>query len=493
MMKELGLDLEEEVLLRLPLESILKFKTVSKQWRSLLESRSFSERRRIIIQKTQKKMQFVAAALLLNINPEVVVKGDDEEVEMIYLDCDFPKVQEEDSDFSRRPSLSCDGLVCMPVPGWINVLNPSTGEFLRFPSGRDPKITNVLDDGDDEEVEMIYLDCDFPKVQEEDSDFSRRPSLSCDGLVCMPVPGWINVLNPSTGEFLRFPSGRDPKITNVLDDVSRRGFEVFPGYWRMGFGRDIVNGSYKVARMCFQRNYSYCEILDINIRAWRKLKRKPLFYVGERLKSAFVNGSIYWLEVDCYYHTQKILAFDLHTEKFRSVKTPPLFCKSGQIANLEDRLVVAAKDIGELGFKFCIWSMDPRDETWSIAYSFHLSSSTRSSFISRCSHWWHWCMPLAVSKRGNLYFYDQEKKVHKYCSDTGLVRGVTYGGDIRIVAPFVENLLPIRGSASSGRTFGFRNLDEFETSSCFRQIKSSVRKEWLGITTTVVALVVFLK
>ncbi|KAG2296284.1 hypothetical protein Bca52824_042953 [Brassica carinata] len=415
MMKELGLDLEEEVLLRLPLESILKFKTVSKQWRSLLESRSFSERRRIIIQKTQKKIQFVAAALLLNINPEVVVKDDDEE------------------------------------------------------------------------VEMIYLDCDFPKVQEEDSGFSRRPSLSCDGLVCMPVPGWINVLNPSTGEFLRFDSGRDPKITNVLDDVSRRGFEVFPGYWRMGFGRDIVNGSYKVARMCFEPNYSYCEILDINIGVWRRLKSKPLFYVGERLKSAFVNGSIYWLEVDCYYHTQKILALDLHTEKFRSVKTPPLFCKSGQIANLEDRLVVAAKDIGELGFKFCIWS---------IAYSFHLSSSTRSSFISRCSHWWHWCMPLAVSKRGNFYFYDQEKKLHKYCSDTGLVRGVTYGGGIRIVAPFVENLLPIRGSASSGRTFGFRNLDEFETSSCFRQIKSSVRKEWLGITTTVVAvvaLVVFLK
>ncbi|CDY24909.1 BnaC03g22630D [Brassica napus] len=51
------------------------------------------------------------------------------------------------------------------------------------------------------------------------SDFSRRPSLSCDGLVCMPVPGWI--MNPSTGEFLRFPSGRDPKMTDIIGDVSR--------------------------------------------------------------------------------------------------------------------------------------------------------------------------------------------------------------------------------------------------------------------------------
>ena len=263
----------------------------------------------------------------------------------------------------------------------------------------------------------------------------------------------------------------------------------------MGFGRDIVNGNYKVVRMCFQRNYSYCEILEINIGVWRKLKRKPLFYVGERLKSAFVNGSIYWLEVDSYYQTQKILALDLHTEEFRSVKTPPRFCKSGQIANLEDRLVVAAKDIGNPDFVFSIWSMDAQEETWSITYSFPLSS-----YVSRCSDWWHWCMPLAVSKRGNLYFYDNEKKLHKYCSDTGLVRGVTFGC---IVAPFVENLLPIRGSASSGqeiRTFGFRNLDKPDTSSCFRQIKLSVsdvlREEWPSISITVVAVVallVFLK
>lgn len=371
-MKELGLDLEEEVLLRLPLKSILKFKSVSKQWRSLLESRSFSERRRFTIQKNQKKMQFVSAGALLLNYPKGSLVDDDEEVEMIYLNCDFP-----------------------------NVLTPK-------------------------EVEGPYID----------SDFSRRPSLSCNGLVCMPVPGWI--MNPSTGEFLRFPSGRDPKMTDIIGDVSRRGFEVFPGYWRMGFGRDIVNGNYKVVRMCFQRNYSYCEILEINIGVWRKLKRKPLFYVGERLKSAFVNGSIYWLEVDSYYQTQKILALDLHTEEFRSVKTPPRFCKSGQIANLEDRLVIAVAHTGNPDFKFGIWSMDAQEETWSITYSFPLSSSTRSSYVSRCSDWWHWCMPLAVSKRGNIYFYDNEKKLHKYCSDTGLVRGVTFGC---IVAPFVENLL----------------------------------------------------
>ncbi|CAG7907747.1 unnamed protein product [Brassica rapa] len=52
----------------------------------------------------------------------------------------------------------------------------------------------------DEEVEMVYLHFDV----------ASRPSLSCDGLVCIPVPGWVNVFNPSTGEFRRFPSGPYP-------------------------------------------------------------------------------------------------------------------------------------------------------------------------------------------------------------------------------------------------------------------------------------------
>lgn len=112
-----------------------------------------------------------------------------------------------------------------------------------------------------------------------------RDVLSRHGLVCIPVPGWINVLNPSTREILRFPFGRNPPITDLQRDIHY--FEVFPGYWRMGFGKDKVNGDYKVVRLCFEPNY-YGEILDINIGEWRKLKNPPLHYVRPRLKSACV-------------------------------------------------------------------------------------------------------------------------------------------------------------------------------------------------------------
>lgn len=126
-------DLLEEILLRLPLKSILKFKSVSKQWRSILESRRFAERR-MIVMNVQNKLKIMAAATG-DPNQFLPRFQGDEEAEMLYLQ----------SDVASLPSLSCDGLVCIPVPGWINVLNPSTGEFLRFSCRRDPWSTDGFD------------------------------------------------------------------------------------------------------------------------------------------------------------------------------------------------------------------------------------------------------------------------------------------------------------------------------------------------------------
>ncbi|KAL1219035.1 F-box/kelch-repeat protein [Cardamine amara subsp. amara] len=121
--------------------------------------------------------------------------------------------------------------------------------------------TNPLKD--EKEVELFYLHY---------HEAATRPSLICDGLVCIPVPGYVNVLNPSTREFLRFPNpGSNPVRTNrdrsyLHHIVNVYWWDIFPGYWAMGFGKDIVNGSYKVVRMFFDTEQY--EILDININ-WR--------------------------------------------------------------------------------------------------------------------------------------------------------------------------------------------------------------------------------
>ncbi|KAL1191577.1 F-box/kelch-repeat protein [Cardamine amara subsp. amara] len=75
-------DVVEEILLRLPLKSILKFKTVSKQWRSILESRCFGEKRRMIMKKLQKKPQILAAAKKYQTVRQLILGKEEEEVEL---------------------------------------------------------------------------------------------------------------------------------------------------------------------------------------------------------------------------------------------------------------------------------------------------------------------------------------------------------------------------------------------------------------------------
>ncbi|KAL1216877.1 F-box/LRR-repeat protein [Cardamine amara subsp. amara] len=85
----------------------------------------------------------------------------------------------------------------------------------------------------------------------------------------------------------------------------------------MGFGKDEVNGSYKVVTMLFDPN----RWLIVSIRGgnWRNLSPPP-YKIEPTCKSVCVNGSIYWLNV-CHRYN-KILALDLHTEEFRDVSVP---------------------------------------------------------------------------------------------------------------------------------------------------------------------------
>ncbi|KAL9309158.1 putative F-box associated domain, type 1 [Arabidopsis thaliana] len=153
--------------------------------------------------------------------------------------------------------------------------------------------------------------------------------------------------------------------------------------------------------MLFDRHFEnrYCQILDVNIGEWRK-QRQPPYFVGYREKSA---------------------SFDLHSEEFRDVPTPPRseICeRSCQIVNLEDRLVLAVTYTTSLHWNVKIWSMDAHDGTRSITYSIRLFSKDMNSSIMNHFQLWFWTRPLAVSKRGNLFFHDNEKRLYKYYTKT---------------------------------------------------------------------------
>ncbi|KAG7570292.1 F-box domain [Arabidopsis thaliana x Arabidopsis arenosa] len=354
-------DLLEEVFLRLPTKSILKCRTVSKQWRSILESKRFAERH-MSLQKSRRKI-------------------------LAAYNCDC--------------------------------------------GGRRRLLPESRFEGDEE---IVYLHCD-----------ASRPSMTCQGLVCFPEQDWIIVLNPSTRQLRRFSSG--------LNDNFRFGIGFWktfsPLKWAMGFGREKVNGRYKVVRMSFsfrrvrqEEPVVECGVLDVDTGEWRKLSPPP-YKVDVGRRSACVNGSIYWLHIERLHIEKgfKILALDLHKEEFHDVSVPAMWLtRLTQLVNLEGRLAIAKTTVGP-GWILEIWSMDTEDKRWSKTYSINLAHRVVSP-----SRWKRLFTPVAVSKQGNLVFKDNQKRLFKYYPGTDEIRCLSL--DTCVISPYLENLvaLPIKPS-----------------------------------------------
>ncbi|KAL1191158.1 F-box/LRR-repeat protein [Cardamine amara subsp. amara] len=343
-------ELLEEIFLRLHTESVIKCRTISKEWRSILKSRRFAERR-MSFQKNRRRI--LAAS-----------------------DCDC--------------------------------------------GGRRRLLPESRFKGDEE---IVYLHCN-----------ASRPSMTCDGLLCFPEQDWIIVMNPSTRQLRRFPSGLNHNLRFQIGL-----WKIFcPRNWAMGFGRDKVNGSYKVVKMCFsfretrqQGPVVECGVLDVETGQWRKLSSPP-YAVNAGSKSICVNGSIYWLHIArC-----KILALDLHKEEFRNVPLPATsVTRNTQLVSLEDRLVFAKTHVWP-EWILEIWSMDTFKEIWSKTYNINLAHRVVS--MRRLERWF---TPVAVSKQGNLVFYDNEKRLFKYYPGTDEIRCLSL--DTCVMSPYVENVIPL--------------------------------------------------
>ncbi|KAL9302646.1 F-box/LRR-repeat protein [Arabidopsis thaliana] len=344
-------ELLEEVLLRLPTKSILKCRIVSKQWRSLLESRRFAERHMSL-------------------------------------------------QNSRRRILAAYNCDC---------------------GGRRKLLPESRFEGDEE---IVYLHCD-----------ASRPSMTCQGVICFPEQDWIIVLNPSTSQLRRFPSGLNHNCRFRIGL-----WKTFsPGNWVMGFGRDKVNGRYKVVRMSFafwrvrqEEPVVECGVLDVDTGEWRKLSPPP-YVVNVGGKSVCVNGSIYWLHIQTVY---RILALDLHKEEFHKVPVPPTqITVDTQMVNLEDRLVLAITRVSP-EWILEVWGMDTYKEKWSKTYSISLDHRVVSWRRQK-----RWFTPVAVSKQANLVFYDNKKRLFKYYPVKDEIRCLSL--DICVLSPYVENLVPL--------------------------------------------------
>ncbi|EFH54714.1 hypothetical protein ARALYDRAFT_486742, partial [Arabidopsis lyrata subsp. lyrata] len=221
----------------------------------------------------------------------------------------------------------------------------------------------------------------------------------CNGIVCIYDLGYIYLINPATRklrilspEFLRENSpdcakhvvetqikrkngilitrrqieiNKNPDLRNkhLLEnqkEIKKIREKKFCGWsneltFSVGFGRDIVTGTYKVILVyLFDRKVVKTEALNLE-NGERRYVCFPISYdrIGNDKRSIFANGSLYCAGGNTS-KLIKLAAIDLHTETFRYVSLPTWYTKESKsvyLWSLKDSLCIS-----DFAAKVCKWA-----------------------------------------------------------------------------------------------------------------------------------------
>ncbi|ESQ35534.1 hypothetical protein EUTSA_v10009780mg [Eutrema salsugineum] len=288
-------DVVEEIFSRLPVKTLIRFKPLSKQWRSTIESQSFAEIHLKIAERSHVN------------HPKVMV-------------------------FFSNPS--CTGNI--------------------IPITENTKIG-------------------FKTICSESAFFTWSCySQSCDGLFCIQTSECTYVVNAATRWFRQLPLARF-QILNA-----KRWLQSVPS------AAFVKTADYKLSLLHYNSfspnmrvTVTECEVFDFRANAWRHWTCTPSYRLlgGERPASA--NGSVYWF-VEPSIIEIKVIAFDIHTEKFRLLtKIHPLISSLDcyHMCNLDNRLCLSTtrktKDTE-------IWRLNSSEDTWEKIYTIDFISSPLS-------------------------------------------------------------------------------------------------------------------
>ncbi|XP_010506910.1 PREDICTED: putative F-box protein At2g02030 [Camelina sativa] len=331
----------EEIMMKLPVRSLMRFQTVSKEWRTLIRSRDFGERHMALQKSKGCKLLFVCDDFkertedTLFLTTVAVEKKSPSVVDEQALEFEFKGILEI--------SESCDGLVCFyDQTRAVEVINPATTMFIELPLSR---------------IQRLCTYNPSPEVELE------------------PVQDPNPVLDP------------------IMSDT------------KLGFGKDSVNGRYKLVWMYHTSPTTppTCEVLDLEEKKWRFVNTTTLDHhnILFNQRPVFANGSLYWLTGDKDgYPTKntKLIVFDMHTEIFQVIPTPPCITRDARgdkigLCNLDGRLCISELK-GDCKQEFW-WRVE--DNKWERIFSVDLhSTSTWFAGVTSQS-----LIPLTISRDTN--------------------------------------------------------------------------------------------
>ncbi|KAK9178980.1 hypothetical protein WN943_028174 [Citrus x changshan-huyou] len=171
-----------EILLRLPVKSLCRFKCVSSSWLALISDPQF-----VMLQLHRNKRRNL---ILSNLSGNSAYNYSIDEEKIVSVELDFPLEQDANRDGSgylARIVGSCNGLVCTtPNPKIFFVLNPLTRESKRIPDV--PFEPSPRSSDDLYGFGCTAEDCKFIKVS-----FGLKPSMSV-AIFSLRMNSWRRVL-----------------------------------------------------------------------------------------------------------------------------------------------------------------------------------------------------------------------------------------------------------------------------------------------------------
>ncbi|CAA7027178.1 unnamed protein product [Microthlaspi erraticum] len=347
--------IEYHILERLDVETLLRFKSVSKQWNSTIQSPNFKKRQLIYHRRQSRQDPYV---LLVSVHDGSAHNSVYEALRTLPVDS------------SSSSSVSAQIPTC-----WENKLY---------------QVCNTSCDG------LICL-----------YDFDDMPSI-----VVNPATRWHRTFPPCNYQLVAAERSKRyaEKIKRGEEDDDAYNYPI-PS---PGFGKDKINGTYKSvwlynsAKLGVNNNTSTCEVFDFATNSWRYLVPASPCLILHTQAPVYLDGSLYWFTAssdDGEYSNDgetMVLSLDLHTETFQIIAKAPFLHASDlkiNMSNLNDRLCVSE----EKGLNQVIWSFDSHHKTWNQIYSIDLTIA-----FSLCGRPMLALVPLAVLDKDKLLFYSRE-------------------------------------------------------------------------------------
>ncbi|KAJ9182024.1 hypothetical protein P3X46_006060 [Hevea brasiliensis] len=387
-----------EVLLRLPVKSLCRFRCVSKSWRFIISSPQFAKTHLDVAFQNKtlfsRRRRIIFSALnLYSVEYESMCSVDDGDV--VAVELDYP--------LKDNPNALGD------------VLGSKKNDLVYFKVSED----------EDENPVMVKVD-----VQ---SSVNPRNWVeiwgSCNGLVCIaPDEDTLFLFNPSTGESKRI-------LEESFSGPATCGVTAY------GFGYDSTSDDYKVVRIDTDSSFS---VYSSRTDSWRRIGTFP-YDCSVYNSGMFLHGALHWVATSREDEDDKyvVSVFDLREELFWGMPAP----------DVDDSFEFA---VGTLNGCLCIlYSRDDLHDDFWVMREYGVGDSWARFSISLP----YICMkPLCLAKNGEallevdgrLVQYNLEEDTYKVLGIQGIPVGVGFEADT-----YIESLTSPNGFF--GREFQMYN------------------------------------